>query len=99
MSDTTEWTETYITYTIWCEAPQHNTTLTLTVSPSDYSESDLDTGVIGFATAYNTIYPVTNITKLYTGTGVSSYDFAYASSTDLGDGITLFGEGYSPLVP
>lgn len=98
MSETTEWTPTYVNYVIWCSEGQWSLNLTF-IWNTTYVESDVDTGVQGFAEAYSAIHPVINITKSYNGTGVSSMDINYIDGvgTDLGDGITEYNEGFSGI--
>jgi len=98
MTETAQWTPTYVNYVVWCSEAQWS--LNVSFEWNDvYLESDVDTGIEGFAAAYSTLHPVINITKSYTATGVSSYDYAYTDGVgaDAGDGITEFNEGFSGI--
>jgi hypothetical protein len=95
MSDTTQWVEGSITYTIWCTQMVWSFNITIATN-SGFIEAEFDAGVEALAAYYTTLHPVTHITKTYTGTGVSSYDYGYTNGvgSDLGDGITQYNAGY-----
>lgn len=95
MTETSQWTEGYMTYTVWCQPMLWSFSVTIEFSPT-FAESEIDECVQAMANFYSTLHPVTNITKTYTGTGVSSYDFTYTNGvgTDVGDGITQFNNSY-----
>lgn len=96
MSETIQWSEGYITYNIFCVEPVWSISLTLETN-SGFIEAEFDAGIEAFASYYNTLHTVNNITKLYTGTGVSSYDYVNSDGvwSDLGDGVTVFANGGS----
>jgi hypothetical protein len=98
MTQTSEWVPSNIMYTLWCSESVYGLNVTVTMNPVNV-EADIDTAIEGLAATYGAIHTVTNITKLYTGTGVSSYDYTIVDGvgSDAGDGITQYAEGWAPI--